>query len=107
METETSIQKVTGYVIGMLIATPVFVGLIVALTASYAWVEVKLWDWFAVPYLHLPHVSIWTMVGLSFLYGLFLPVPSTPKEVKNEWYVSFLKPLTALAAGYIIHTWVL
>ena len=33
-----------------------------------AWMSVKMWDWFAVPYFHLPHISVWLM----FVVGMFI-----------------------------------
>lgn len=76
-----------------------------------AYIRTKLWDWFVVPYFHLPHVSVWVMFGISILLATFNYVDNNKKNEDNKqnfinallWYVL---QLVALGIGYVIHHWI-
>lgn len=35
------------------------------------YIRIQLWDWFAIPYLHLPMIPFWAMFGLTTFAGTF------------------------------------
>jgi hypothetical protein len=80
-----------------------------------AWVRVQLWNWFAVPYLHLPPIPIWAMFGLSVFISTFVPTKSKLKDAPQpDWkdegkalMFNVFGWLIALGLGYAIHTWLL
>lgn len=94
-------------VIGILVFGAIMVATF-PLALMCAWARVKLWDWFAVPYLHVPHVSIWVMYGLGLIANSFYYVRDAGKEEKNKsvltslavWYLS---QLIAVGVGWTIH----
>ena len=80
-----------------------------------AWIRVQLWNWFAVPYLHLPPIPLWAMFGLSVFIGTFISTKATVKDApKPDWkdegkalLFNVFGWLIALGIGYAIHTWFL
>lgn len=77
-----------------------------------AWVRVQLWDWFAVPYLHLPHLSVWVMWGLGLLAFTFRCLNKSGSDDKSKskvWVNIAVVPfchLVALGVGFVIHHFV-
>ena len=78
------------------------------------WARLKLWEWFAVPYLHLPDLSFWTMYGLTVLIGTFYYAKVKVSDYTPTWKDN----LTTLGAnvggwflslgiGYVVHTYIL
>jgi len=80
------------------------------LTLVTAWIRWKLWAWFAVPFLHLPMVPYWAMVGLGILIGTFHGVDRlngykpTFKEQVSQILGSGAIQFITLGIGYLIHT---
>jgi len=80
-----------------------------------AWARVKMWDWFVVPYLHLPHISIWVMYGLTLLIGSFSDSPSEKQSNEKKKFFAMYVPvlartamnLIALLLAYFVHTYIL
>ena len=77
-----------------------------------AWVRVKLWVWFVVPYFHLPVISFWEMYALSILIGTFVNYskPTAKEEPKPGFRENAVSMCTnvggwllALGIGYLIH----
>lgn len=78
-----------------------------------AWIRSTIWNWFAVPYLHLPHIGVWLMFVIGLFAAMFMPTfPSLKKEVKENdtwketiylWAGDFLSFFLA----WIIHIWIL
>jgi hypothetical protein len=96
------------------IATVLIFSLMIPVSLFACWVRVQLWDWFAVPYLHLPSVPFWAMYGLGTLIGTFYYSKGKTNEYKQTWQdgllallVNIFGWLIALGFGYIIHTYLL
>lgn len=43
-----------------------------------AWIRATIWNWFAVPYLHLPHISVWVDVCNWLVYQSILRQSAIP-----------------------------
>jgi hypothetical protein len=75
-----------------------------------AWIRWLLWSWFVVPYLHLPMVPYWAMLGLGLLTGTLSNgdqpngYSATTKENVTRFVSVLLAELLGLGIGYIIHT---
>jgi hypothetical protein len=79
-----------------------------------AWMRVKMWDWFVVPYFHLPHIAVWVMFGLGiFISSIFY---NYNPELKDDHYKASigLRIATPIAMqwlgfliAYLIHIWIL
>ncbi len=54
-------------------------------------VLMQLWNWFAVPLLHVPEASNWLIYGLSMLFGLMIGVgePDNPAH-ERRWNALFI-----------------
>jgi hypothetical protein len=79
-----------------------------------AWMRVKMWDWFIVPYFHLPHVSVWLMYGIVILFTSIAYNPNP--ELKNDLYkasqaariaMPFAVQFMGFLVAYLIHVWAL
>lgn len=72
-----------------------------------SWIRWKLWMWFAVPYLHVPIVPYWAMVGLGLLVSSFMPfIQKQDDETKNftdALAVNMIVHLSSLGIGYLIY----
>jgi hypothetical protein len=88
--------------------------LFVPLGLFYAWMRVKMWDWFVVPYFQLPHISVWLMYALGLL--IYMLKPDNTQQFKDEYYkasetsrifVPMLVQLFSFLVAWIIHTWIL
>ena len=78
-----------------------------------AWIRWLLWGWFAVPYLHLPLVPYWAILGLGLLIGSFShsAAPNGYKPTTKEQVNSFIAPILCnfalLGIGYLVHHYLL
>jgi hypothetical protein len=101
---------------GIVIAVSYFAFLVlctIPLALIGAWARMKMWDWFIVPYFHLPHVSLWLMYALGLFVGMWHTSASSDddnKKKKNAFVTiaawNFLQLFTMLM-GYIVHRWIL
>jgi hypothetical protein len=54
-------------------------------------VLVRLWNWFAVPQLHVPEASYWLMYGVTMLFGLMTGVGEEENPAKERrWNMLFI-----------------
>jgi hypothetical protein len=78
-----------------------------------AWVRWLMWGWFVVPYLHLPMVPYWAVLGLGLLVGTFTTTDQpngykpTTKEQATRFLTSIAVQITLLGIGYIVHHYLL
>jgi hypothetical protein len=79
-----------------------------------AWMRVKMWDWFMVPYFHLPHISVWLMFALV-IFVTSITYNANP-DLKDDHYKAsagtrIFMPFAVQALGfliaYLIHLWIL
>jgi hypothetical protein len=94
-----------------------FLAVIVALTFPIvmltAWIRWLMWGWFVVPYLHLPMVPYWAILGLGLLIGIFTTTgqPNGYKPTTKEQVTCFLTSMavqiTLLGIGYLVHHYLL
>ena len=49
-----------------------------------AFVLQNLWNWFAVPALHLPEISFWTMYGFTLIIGLFQGYENSERQAQEH-----------------------
>lgn len=74
----------------------------------WTYVQVRLWDWFVVPYLHLPHLTFWVMYGLNLFISTFkAPVKESPTDWSSVFSHAVLTPLVLLGIGKLIVMWCL
>ena len=76
-----------------------------------AWMRVKMWDWFMVPYFHLPHIG----VPLMYAIGLFIvSFRAGTRSLKNEYYATgffsngcseFVVSWVGFGIAYALHVW--
>jgi len=106
-------EWVTVVLFGGTVAIVMFI-LFIPLGLISAWMRVKMWDWFAVPYFHLPHISVWLMFVVGMFISTFL-VGQTP-TLKKEFYdagpvARVIVPIgvqwMAFFTAYLIHIWIL
>ncbi len=63
-------------------------GIVIALFTAF--VLQNLWNWFAVPTLHVPTVSFWAMYGFALLIGLFQGDSRSNDQIDNKrWEAVF------------------
>ena len=78
-----------------------------------AWIRWRLWGWFVVPYLHLPMVPYWAILGLGLLIGTFssMTQPNGYNPTTKEKVIIFVShyavQFTLLSIGYLVHTYLL
>jgi len=102
----------------MTILVPLFTSLVFVLFLPLylfaAWMRVKMWDWFMVPYFHAPHVSVWLMFAIGLFVSLFQN--SAHPELKKEFYKAseaariwgpIVVQLITFGLAYLIHIWIL
>lgn len=72
-----------------------------------------LWDWFLVPTLGAPHLSIPTAIGLALVVSYMThqkeperDKPSHEQEAISTLVYSLMKPAVALLIGYIVSRWI-
>ena len=89
---------------------PVLYLLVFPIFMLMAWIRVYLWTWFAVPYLHLPPITFWLMLGFSLLISTFRVTQVRKKQDSPGWTEPFgvfvaelFGNLVLLLIGYIIH----
>jgi hypothetical protein len=74
-----------------------------------AWIRWILWQWFAVPFLHLPMLSYWAVVGLCLLIHTFSHTDQpngykpTNADTFGRIFGAIAVEFIALGIGYIIH----
>lgn len=101
----------------IMIITPLMTGLLVIAFLPFAllsaWMRVKIWEWFAVPYFHAPHISVWLMLIVGMFVSMF---QTSQPQLKEEFYDSKLTArmigalaaqLGAFAVAWMIHVWIL
>ena len=103
-------------IISAIVAAP-FIALIVIvlfpIAMLSAWIRWLLWGWFVVPYLHLPMVPYWAILGLGALAGTFSTVDQptgyepTQKEHISRAVTGIFVQLAALGVGYLVHNYLL
>lgn len=78
-----------------------------------AWLRSMMWSWFAVPYLHLPVITLWPMLGLDLLISSFqIKYPSLKKDLYESGFVSrvgyaILVELMTFGLSWALHRWIL
>lgn len=92
-----------------------FVGLalmVAGLTLLNAFVLIKLWGWFIVPFFGLPPLIIPVAIGLALIVS-FLAVPintakseDDPSKVRGHIISGFLRPFVVLLFGWIASTFI-
>ena len=77
-----------------------------------AWARMKMWDWFIVPYFHLPHVSLWLMYALGLFVSMWRASSDTESDDNKKKKNAFatiamwnLIQLITVLLGYIVHRW--
>ena len=103
---------VFGAICGSLILT--FVAIVTFPIAMLsAWIRWVLWGWFVVPYLHLPMVPYWAILGLGLLIGTFTTTPqpngykTTGKDAVSMLFTSVTVEFALLVIGYVVHSYLL
>lgn len=77
-----------------------------------AWIAYKLWNWFAVPYFHAPHIGVWLMLVTIWFFGLWRSSQASVKKEYRDGYGMYFasewtsKFLTLLFAWFV-HLYVL
>jgi hypothetical protein len=103
-------------IISAFIVTPVIAVIMIVLfpiAMLSAWIRWLLWGWFAVPYLHLPMVPYWAILGLGLLAGTFSTVDQptgyepTQKEHISRAVTGIVVQLAALGVGYLVRHYLL
>ncbi len=94
-----------------------FLAVIAALTFPIAmltaWIRWLMWGWFVVPYLHLPMVPYWAILGLGLLISTFSSVTQpngynpTTKEKVTIFVSSYAVQFALLGIGYLVHHYLL
>lgn len=81
---------------------------IIGVSILFAWIRATIWNWFAVPYLRLPHLSVWVMLALGAFTSTYSRTDLATKEYKG--FQSFIPVVAsvgfamfALAVAAIIH----
>lgn len=76
-----------------------------------AWMRSTVWNWFGVPYLHLPTVGVLPMFAIECLLSLFR---ARSRELKGEFYakpawreliVSFISDCLQFGFCVLVHLW--
>lgn len=87
-------------------------GLIAAIPIASAlngWAISVLWNWFAVPYLHVPTLAIVPAIGLRLLWSVFAYDANANTQTKSEWWEPLPKilfaPLVAVGIGWMVRLW--
>ena len=97
---------------GGFVAVAIYV-LFLPLGLLIAWMRVKMWEWFVVPYFHAPHVSVWLMFALGLSWA---SVQVRVDALKKEFYDSspleraagpFVMNAVAFLIAYLVHIWAL
>lgn len=84
-------------------------GLGVPIGMFYAWARVLLWNWFAVPFLHLHPIPFWVMFAVGLLISSFRPSSEALKKDHYEYgtlsrmLTPMLNQLLLLLVGYALH----
>ena|ERR1700677_737200 len=93
----------------------VFIAFIMVATLPFsmltAWARVKLWNWFVVPYLHLPPIPFWAMFALGIFAATFRGTKLKESDYKPEikdyvtWFAAdVIGSLLAVFVGWVIRT---
>jgi hypothetical protein len=77
-----------------------------------AWIRWLLWGWFIVPYIHLPIVPYWAMLGIGCFTTTWATTeapngykPTTEEKIIN-FMSSWLIHAMALVVGYVLHRYI-
>lgn len=79
----------------------------------FAWVKSEIWNWFAIPYFHLPRIGTWLMFMISMFISCFA---TDTRGLKEEYYAQTIWTalwgrvtgyLLILLEAYCIHHWIL
>lgn len=101
---------------GIAVAVPAVLALMVVLmfpvTMFCVWASLKMYGWFAIPYLHAPAIAFWPATGLYMLWRVLNATydsAKTDKDKQQHWSMAFVVPLgnwsVTLLLGYLIHTY--
>jgi len=78
-----------------------------------AWMRNTMWEWFAVPYFHAPHVGVLAFVAVGLFTGMFSLPSSSLKAGMYEHGITYraLEPMVLVSVlfffAWILHTWFL
>jgi hypothetical protein len=80
------------FVLGGIMSAILLVLVIVPVGLFVAWVRATIWNWFAVPYLHLPHISVWLMYAVTLFAATLTGgrARTMKKELYGETWGSYL-----------------
>lgn len=87
--------------------------LMLPFTVLSAWIRLQVWEWFAVPYLHLPHLTLWSMFGVGVLIGLFRTHEwnrddkKSTSSIFSNMAIELSLEFMALGVGYAVYHWIL
>ena len=98
------------------VAAVVFIGAVFILLPFgflLSWVRMILWEWFAVPLLHLPALSFWQIYALGLIPSTFIHTIAQPKDAPKPslgdsmkgYYMEALEWVILLGVGYVLHIW--
>ena len=110
-EKEVTWSGLAGLLLGGMPSMAFVTVLFMPLTLACAWTEVRMWDWFVVPYLRLPHVGVWQMVAFSFFVGMWRRAGATSPKTGLAYLAELITHYQCLATFFLaaaaIHYWVL
>jgi len=97
-------------VLGCLGLIALFVIVIPASIIMKGWVLSIMWQWFVVPFFHLPELTIAYAVGISMVISLFKDKSSVSQnnekslsaKIISAFICTFILPLLSLGFGWIV-----
>lgn len=97
---ESFLEKIGGWVF----AIPVTI--LIAATCSFC--DMKLWNWFVVPFFHAPHMTILMAMGLGLIIKLCQQLPMDPFDKEPMYYLKYIGRSIKihyefLLIGFILH----
>lgn len=99
--------------LGTAVATPfVLIGVGLPMMLFQAWMRNLVWEWFAVPYFHAPHVGVWMMLAFGVFIGLFVQRDELkPEHYKRSFWgrvaFAYYADAIGLLFAYGVHHWIL
>jgi hypothetical protein len=104
-----------GYIIAILVGSSVALGCILIDAFIHGLVLSKLWAWFVVSFIGLPHLSLWQAYGIFLVFSALMPHPvaNTCKDERTaEEKIAFvavrmLGTFLLLLMGWLVKTFFL
>jgi hypothetical protein len=96
----TDTDAVTAMVIVILAVLGVLVGAFLLIYIR-AWILVKLWGWYIVPFLHIADLNLPTAFGLSLIIPYVWHRPESKKLEKEQWIGILIQPVFTLFLGWL------